>query len=622
MTGDPVPTLGWGGVTVVSGGTLDLNGKALTIAGGLYDGGSGGTVTNTSAIRPTVTLTVDYNGTTTDSFADTITGSFVSVVKTGDGTFSLAGSNGYGGRTEVDEGTLQDGNSGGVPGNGELIVNATTDPGSGLPGGHFDLDGNSLTVQTLNGAGSSSYTASDDAVITNSDPGSQATLTVAGGGHFGGRIVDGLGAVGLNVGIGGTGSSVILTNVKNNYSLGTELNDGSLYLGDGTHADDDGMVTGAIYAYDTGNVVFQVAGSVVFTGSITSLFPGESGCSVIKSGSGTLAFDATAQDNYGAGTIVDGGTMVLESTNVIPQGTSIQVLGGSELDLGGFTDMPAVGDVTLSGGSITDGTLNLAAGSTLTVDSGQIDADVSGDASLVAGTGAAVLSGNCSQLIGDATVSSGASLQVDGPLGASPVTVDSGATLSGSGSLQSVIVDGGGTLALGAATGPSTITIGALTLDSGSVIDDYLGSEDAYLADIIGQLTIYAGTTVDFPNPNASGTVPFQMLFQYGSLQGSFNNLGLAANPPANASLFNDTSIPSIDLMLRPVVYWAPNGSATLGGIGSWDATSDCWSASPTGSSPGIWQPNDITIFQGTGTVTIDNGFTADPAAMLFIGGD
>ena len=61
--------------------------------------------------------------------------------------------------------------------------------------GKLDLDGNVFTVGSLNGAGSASYSAADDVVITNSSSANVGTLIVSAlstsnTSSFGGRIVD------------------------------------------------------------------------------------------------------------------------------------------------------------------------------------------------------------------------------------------------------------------------------------------------------------------------------------------------------------------------------------------------------------------------------------------------
>ena len=109
-----------------------------------------------------------------------------------------------------------------------------------------------MTVGSLNGAGSASLTAAEDAVITNSSS-SPAILEVGGNGNtstFGGRIIDGVGTVELYV--INCHQGFTLTSTANEYSGGTILNDGDLILGNGTT---DGMVQGNIQLTDEDSVV-------------------------------------------------------------------------------------------------------------------------------------------------------------------------------------------------------------------------------------------------------------------------------------------------------------------------------------------------------------------------------
>ena len=100
--------------------------------------------------------------------------------------------------------------------------------------------------------------------------------------------------------------------------------------------------------------------------------------------------------------------------------------------------------------------------------SGSYSGPIGGNGSLVKdGSGTLLLSGS-STYTGGTTVNGGM-LEVDGSL-ASLVTVNSGAVLSGTGSLTSVVVNPGGHLDPG--DGPGTLNLsGSLTLLAGAVMD-------------------------------------------------------------------------------------------------------------------------------------------------------
>ena len=267
--------------------------------------------------------------------------------------------------TLIEDGTLQLGTVYGIPNEEPLLVNAP---------GELDLNGFSPAVLSLNGSGSSLNSQSTDAVITNSAA-ALSTLNIDPVGQtstFSGRIIGNVALYILNCHQGLT-----LTNTQNDYSGGTGLNDADLILGGGTSTT-DGMVTGIITSYDEDHVIFDVAGTEIFTGSIVRL--GDD-CAFEKSGAGTLYLDPSSADTFD-GTTVTGGTLVLQNTYAIYGGTGVSISGGAELDLGGLTGMPALGAVDLVDGQIVHGTLNVASGSTLTVRYGEMDASLSGNAYL------------------------------------------------------------------------------------------------------------------------------------------------------------------------------------------------------------------------------------------------
>jgi len=58
-------------------------------------------------------------------------------------------------------------------------------------------------------------------------------------------------------------------------------------------------------------------------------------------------------------------------------------------------------------------------------------------------------------------------------------------------------------------------------------------------------------------------------------------------------------------------LYWDPNGTAGLGGSGTWDATTANWTTDPQGGSLIAWVPGSSAVFAGTmGTVTVSEAET------------
>ena len=60
--------------------------------------------------------------------------------------------------------------------------------------------------------------------------------------------------------------------------------------------------------------------------------------------------------NYQSLTLT-GGTLALANSLALPAGVNIEIDGGATLNPGGLSDLPAVNDVTMNNGIITDGTL-------------------------------------------------------------------------------------------------------------------------------------------------------------------------------------------------------------------------------------------------------------------------
>ncbi len=338
-----------GAVVVLAGGILDLNGYAATVTSlsSPTAFGAGGSITSSSPAQ----LIIDYNGASVDDFGGALEGS-ISLLKQGTGTYAQYGDGTYTGQTEIDVGTFQAASPFAVPTGGDLIVNAP---------GKLDLDGNGVTVGSLNGAGSASLTAAEDAVITNSSS-SAAILEVGGNGNtstFGGRIIDGVGTVELYV--INCHQGFTLTSTANEYSGGTILNDADLILGNGTT---DDMVQGNIQLTDEDSVVFNVvAGNTEeYSGSIytTAGGPGQGlDCFVTKSGGGTLDFNASEAGLYYDSTTVSGGTLVLENSAALPANGGVTLSGNAIVDLGGYT---VTAGLNLLSGRI--GTLSAAAGGT------------------------------------------------------------------------------------------------------------------------------------------------------------------------------------------------------------------------------------------------------------------
>ena len=560
------------------------------------------------------------------------------------------------------------------------IVQARSSTALGLGGltvdetGVFDLNGNAITVTSLNSAGLQSGTITDNSTAVWGAPATALTVNLLGNseaqgdyngidyspdtatnpGVFGGAIEDGIGhkKVSLNLDdlLEGRGLLLTLTG-QNTYSGGTFLG-GELQLGDGANNGSITGVTSLFYANANfspqtyGGVVFDVSAgtSQTFTGSLLRMNGNQGTGYVVKTGAGTLVLNS--DENFGGNifgsAVAEDGVLQLGDDGALPQGTYLTIYGdvpsggapyGATLDLGDhktfeLANVTLVGDGSIlqdaqdpaksvgtaqSYGELVSNSFtfdNFANGDAVTA---IVTANLAGLGGLQQG-GAGLTSLSGYNTYSGGTLVSGGELEVDGKTGG-PITVGQNATLAGAGTCPGLVtIMSGGFLSLGGETGPATFTLGGLTLDAGSSVQDSLGGEDTYLADITGPLTIDPTVVFTTVATSAPTTVPYQVVFQYGSLSsGGFGNLSAAG-----LSLLSNVNASSIDLTnvgTTTLRYWDGTASDT------WNGTADDWLNSAVAAAS--WQTGDIAIFENLGTyaVSLASGFTAQPAAIFFLGG-
>ncbi|MFC5526192.1 autotransporter domain-containing protein, partial [Rhodanobacter ginsengisoli] len=253
-------------------------------------------------------------------------------------------------------------------------------------------------------------------------------LTLSNGSSTFAGTISGSGGLALG------GGTEILSGA-NTYTGGTTVSAGTLQLGNGGTT---GSITGDVS--DNGILAFDRSDAVTF-GSVIS----GSG-SLTKAGSGTLAL--TGANSYAGGTTLTTGMLQLGNASAIGTGT----LAMAEFTSIGFTSsFTLANDITLSG----DPTVDVGSGLTTTLSGGISDGTQPGDL-VKTGSGTLVLTG-VDTYTGSTTVAAG-TLDVAGSL-ASSVSVDSGATLTGTGST------GGMTVGSGSIVTPGGSAIGTLTVN-------------------------------------------------------------------------------------------------------------------------------------------------------------
>ncbi len=414
--GDFINNIGGTGRVEKSGDdTLTLSGSNTYTGGTLINGGtlvaSNVEALGTGDVTDNATLALNTGGT----FDNAISGSG-QVVKSGDETLTLSGTNSYTGGTTISGGTLVATNVEAL-GSGDVTDDATLELNTG---GTFDnaISGSGQVVKsgdkmlTLSGANSYSggtlisdgtLVASNVEALGTGDVTNNATLALNTGGDFtnnisgSGQVVksgdDTLTLSGANSYTGGTtisGGTLVATNVD---ALGTgdvtnsstlELNTGGTFdnaisgsgqvvkSGDetltlsgsntytgGTHISGGTLVATNVDALGTGDVTDNATLELNTGGTFDNVISGSG--QVVKSGDDTLTLSGA--NSYTGGTLISGGTLVATSVEALGSGdvTDNAVL---ELNTGGTFDnaISGSGQVVKSG----DKTLTLSGANSYT----------------------------------------------------------------------------------------------------------------------------------------------------------------------------------------------------------------------------------------------------------------
>ncbi|RIX83537.1 autotransporter outer membrane beta-barrel domain-containing protein [Acidovorax cavernicola] len=348
LTADGGGTLSLGAINSYTGGTTIRNGTTVQIgtAGALGAGTvtlDGGKLAATSSLDLTNSLTFASRQRSTVAAAsgkvfglggDLYLGSAATVVfgsATENGTIRLGGGGGGGGISSdavivVAGGTLQAADAG-LP--GFILSNAastTVDTGATL-----DLNGYSLTIRNLQGAGT-----------LNTSAGGAAQFTSVRSGTFAGAIT----GSGQFV---KTGPESLTLSGANSHTGGTVIAAGTLQVGDGGTT---GSIVGNIV--NNGALVFNRSNAASFSGAISG-----SG-SVSQSGTGTLTLSGA--NTYSGGTTVHGGTLEVAASGAL--GIAGVTLAGGKL---ATTSSFAFSSQSLTFAAGKASTIAAATGSTLTL---------------------------------------------------------------------------------------------------------------------------------------------------------------------------------------------------------------------------------------------------------------
>jgi fibronectin-binding autotransporter adhesin len=658
-------TNSYAGGTTISNGVLEISsdGNLGAAAGGLSIGNGtlrlADDVTSTRAVTLTGEATFDVVDAATEGMFSGVFSGSGPLVKTGEGTLTLSGTNTYTGGTQIDGGVLAvsaDNNLGDSAGaltfdGGTLRYLADFDSARAVTldtnGGTVDTNGfdaalpgqisgdGALTKQgdgTLTLSGANTYaggTQINGGVLAVSADGnlgaSTGGLGLDGGtllladGFTSGRAVT-LGANGgtvdtagftaaLSGAITGDGDftkdgtgTLTLNDDLSGYTGNTAVADGTLVFGDGVTGPHSGDIS------NSGTLVFAQSGAFDVYGVIS-----DTG-TLVQQGTGTTTLYGI--NTYTGVTRISAGTLALGNTGV--SDGSIATSDGVQMTGGTFDISATAGGASIRNlGGTSGSTVNLG-GSTLTL-TGADDTfagaigGASGGLTLATGSTQLTLTGT-STYTGATAVDAGR-LQVDGTLGNTAVSVASGATLGGGGSIGGGVTVNGGTISPGTSGSIDTLTMGTLVLGPGSILEyDFNSPASSDRIDVNGDLTLDG--TLNGNVIGAFGPGVYRLINYTGTLTDNTLDLGSIAGLPSGVSpsdLNIQTSIgQQVNLVSTAGLalgFWdgaaGKNNGVVDGGDGNWDNSSDNWTDMDGVANAG-WTDDGFAIFQGAaGTVTV-----------------
>lgn len=530
-----------------------------SLAPALADGGSGGSNWGGAGGTDVATGAGNPGGTYGDSYAGSggggagVTGGSGGPSASANPSSAPGGSSpGAAGSKGADTNGLG-GGAGGGGGGAHGYVGATT-PGSAVVGGQGGEGGAGADNVGGGGGGAGGW----GAVISGNGALGSLSVTVTGGaggaGGASGFFLSGIGAGGNGSG----GNGLALTGVAPTLSIDAAVTGGSaptgpvegtaaggaggiglLVLGSGanltvnaTIAGGRGGSTGG--AGGVGGAGISMSGGRITIGSLGRVQGGSGGLGTQSGagGAGIIGSDLTVTTSGAISGGLSGDGVTLANAVTFTGGTNVLELQSGASLVGNVVDLTGLASFRLSG-------------------SGSSSFDIStlqGFASFAkAGTGAWTLTGTTTAA--QTWAINAGTLNLNGGMANATMTVNSGGTLAGTGTVGAVTVNNGGSFAPGGAG--SSMTAASLALQSGAAYRVNLNLSTNSFATVTGNAAL-GGATVDASFANGSHVATKYTILNAGSISGSFNPVAVNTNLPSGfkTSLASDATHVYLNLTL------------------------------------------------------------------------
>jgi autotransporter-associated beta strand protein len=292
------------------------------------------------------------------------------------------------------------------------------------------------------------------------------------------------------------GGGTITNNAVTNISSLTFSNGAGAYTLTGTNAGQTLTISGGITNNSAATQTIDL--SISGTGGVT------------QSGSGTMVL--ASSNSYSGGAALTSGAVVIGNNNALGSG-AVTVSGASSL-IAGVANLSTTNVMALN--AVT--TLDTAANRWTNAGT------LSGSGSLTKiGSGTLTLSGTSTSYSGASAINAGA-LQVTGNLGTGTVTVNNGASLSGTGTVGGILVQSNAILSGGVdgTVGKFTVS-GGMTFSAGSILNWKLGDASSSVAGSAFDSFDVRGT-LDLTGLTTGLTLQFNILNAVGGTTGFLNN--------------------------------------------------------------------------------------------------